>query len=158
MIPVSAHLSAAEVAALRAADIAGRTYTYKQGPANVMSTLTHPKRIWYGTGALDHELLPAGFSFDGASVPWVARRSFPPDRGEHWAPAILHDYYYRHHRQADGRFISRADADRRFLAAMRLYGTPPWRARMMYRAVRIGGARAWNPVPQANTNPEEKTP
>ena len=84
--------------------------------------------------------IPAGYPTDLASVPRVP--------GIYWRfggkavlPAIVHDWLYEHGEPA----LSRKAADLVFLEVMADEGDPPWATtrRIMYRAVRIGGARAW---------------
>lgn len=55
------------------------------------------------------------------------------------APAVIHDWLTQVHPPG----IDRSLAAAVFLEAMRLDGTPRWRAWLMWLGVRIGGAGAW---------------
>lgn len=99
-------------------------------------------------GNTDRWIVPAGFVTDFASIPWWARWVLSPT-GKHNRAAVLHDYLYR---IAVGRiesttdpaavrddlpaWLSRRDADRIFLRALRELGVPEWQARTMYLGVR----------------------
>lgn len=84
-------------------------------------------------------VIPRGFNYDGASIPWLFRRwiggKFEP---AFMAAALLHDWMYR--TQA----VSRRSADQAFLAALKLSGVNAVRRRLMYWAVRVGGSNAYN--------------
>ena len=86
--------------------------------------------------------VPAGFSTDFASVPWLFRRILPRS-GEYNAAAIVHDYLY------SCRSVPRKAADQIFLEAMHDVGVPGWKAKAMYSAVRLGGGRAYKYPPRA---------
>ena len=84
--------------------------------------------------------VPAGFITDFASVPRVFR-SIIPAWGRYGKAAVIHDYLYQetgiHH------WMTRKLADELFLGAMLVSGTKPWKAKVMYRAVRLFGRFAW---------------
>lgn len=103
-------------------------------------------------GNVDRWVIPAGFVTDFASIPAIFQPLLPPT-GRHNRAAVLHDYLYR---VAVGKipsrrdwvagpdadfhslppWLSRRDADRIFLRAMRELDVTPWRARSMYLGVR----------------------
>lgn len=90
----------------------------------------------------DHGLIevPAGFETDFASVPrWPLMFALLGQYGH--AAAVLHDRLY-----STGQ-LSRADADRVFLNALRSSGIARWRAWLMWAGVRIGGANRYNQTP-----------
>lgn len=91
----------------------------------------------------------AGSTTDFASVPAVFR-SLISKVGSHARAAIVHDGLYRglgnRRVSSDSKFIgwmTRLETDRLFRAMMLQDGTPPWRATVMYWAVRVGGKKAW---------------
>ena len=79
---------------------------------------------------------PAGFQFDGASVPRWLWWLWPP-MGRYALAALIHDWLYAHGE------VTRAEADGRFLQAMDSLRMPPWRSYPLYWAVRLGGWAAW---------------
>jgi hypothetical protein len=126
---------------------------------------------WIHKGVLHRITVHAGFEFDGASIPSVARPFF----GGIWSlglwPPLLHDWkYYWHGRlpykshcihvrgvwvdaltvlAEDGSVErrlhwSRHDSDRFFGAQMRLHNVSRWRRRAAYRAVRAAFWKAWD--------------
>lgn len=82
--------------------------------------------------------VPAGFSSDGASIPrllwWLIGHPF---ESRFAAAAFLHDRLYGTHE------VTRAEADRIFLEALRVLGAAEWRCRLMYAGVRVGGWGAY---------------
>jgi len=80
--------------------------------------------------------IPAGFVTDFASVPRILWGWMPP-WGKYGKAAVLHDYIYQTHCRI------RKDADDIFYEAMLVGKTKPWKARLMYWGVRIGGWLAW---------------
>jgi hypothetical protein len=84
-------------------------------------------------------LVPAGFEFDGASIPpilWpIIGNPFDP---KFCRAALLHDWLYSSH------LIDRRAADKAFLAALIEDGVNEWRAQAMYSAVRAGGLTSWD--------------
>ena len=92
----------------------------------------------------DHGLVevPAGFETDFASVPrWPLTFALLGSYGH--AAAVIHDWLY-----TTGQ-LSRADADRVFLNALRSSGIARWRAWLMWAGVRIGGAKRYKTPPSA---------
>lgn len=79
--------------------------------------------------------VPTGFETDLASVPRFLWPIFAPHDPRYAAAAVLHDCLYRW----DG--FTRVVADAVFYEAMRALGTPRWKAKLMYIAVRL--ANRW---------------
>ncbi|MEQ9728501.1 DUF1353 domain-containing protein [Pseudomonas sp. WHRI 8822A] len=77
--------------------------------------------------------VPAGFISDFASVPRLPLTYALLGAYGH-AAAVLHDWLY------STTTLSRAEADRVFLNALRSSGIARWRAWLMYAGVRIGGS------------------
>lgn len=106
-------------------------------------------------GNTDRWVIPAGFITDFASIPRIFTPLLPRT-GRHNRAAVLHDYLYRiamgiipscTHPDGHGgclimggcglpQWLSRKDADRIFLRAMREVETEEWRARAMFLGVR----------------------
>lgn len=109
--------------------------------------------------------VPPGFETDFASIPWGLWNLFPP-LGPWARPAIIHDFLYATGGtgwwrgpgenvrkwlrgppdRPPGVFAySRKEADQIFREAMGVVepAVPAWRREVMYRAVRLGGARGW---------------
>lgn len=84
-------------------------------------------------------LVPGGYRFDLASVPRAFWAFVAPFELGYIAP-LVHDRLYTHGNRAR---ISRLEADRIFLDLMIREGIPPRRAKLAYRAVRIGGGMFW---------------
>lgn len=88
-----------------------------------------------------------GFIWDGASIPrfgWTFCGS--PFTGKYQQGALSHDIPYKTHRAwISGKEVevSREWADGLFYHIMLADGTHPNKARQLWSAVRIGGARAW---------------
>ena len=81
----------------------------------------------------------AGFVTNLSSIPQFARSVFP-QVAHHLQPAVVHDWLYQHDQS-----LTRAQADLMSLEGMRDEGVGRVRRNIMYRGVRIGGARAWGP-------------
>lgn len=83
-------------------------------------------------------LIPAGFEFDGASIPpllWpVIGSPFDPRL---IGAALIHDWLYSTH------LTDRITADRAFRAQLIADGAGDWRAQAMYGAVRLAGSASW---------------
>ena len=77
-------------------------------------------------------VVPAGYRFDGASVPWFFRRIFPK-AGPYLLAACVHDWL------CDKRLWTSKIAAKVFLEAMRALRIPVWRRHPMYQAVRWFG-------------------
>jgi len=94
--------------------------------------------------------VPAGMVFDGASIPRFFWRLVGPPMREAYRPAaVLHDAAYKSELQAETHTgcpvapPTRKEADEILRLASIWRGVPSWKATVMYRAVRIGGGRAW---------------
>lgn len=81
--------------------------------------------------------IPPGFRTDFCSTPRALWAMFPPFDTEYLVPALLHDYVYAVH------LFTRADADEFFRDAMEAIGTPLLKRRILFDAVRVGGADAY---------------
>lgn len=85
--------------------------------------------------------VPERFTTDFASVPRVAWPVISPY--DQPGPPIIHDWLYYWHKWPDGKAMTRKQADRIFLEALEVDGAGWFKRRMMYRAVRLFGRRAW---------------
>lgn len=96
-------------------------------------------------------VVPVGFRTDFASVPRVpfAYLLFGNVADE---AAVLHDYVYTNNVSG----ISREKADLLFLEACDVMGTPAWKSRPMWAAVRLFGKSHWgngSPLPLPKEQP-----
>jgi hypothetical protein len=82
-------------------------------------------------------VIPEGFLTDFASVPRGLWNLMPPF-GRYTRAAVLHDWLYQ------TGVVTRAQADRMFLEAMRQLDVPAWQRGLMYAGLRIGGHLAWD--------------
>lgn len=89
----------------------------------------------------DEIAVPAGFEFDGASVPYILSGLVPRAHPLYLASAALHDWMYVD--VASNRSRERADA--LFLEALGVQGVNWFWAWIMWRAVRAGGWLKWYP-------------
>ena len=91
--------------------------------------------------------VPAGFRFDGESIPDCLHWLVPPF-GQSKRGACAHDYLYQMagYMGADGKLVpvTRATADKVYRELTMLKGLPAWRARMRYGVLRLVGWAAWN--------------
>ena len=83
-------------------------------------------------------VIPKGFQFDFASVPWLFQRVFPKSGGKYDRASCAHDFLYV------TEYFDRKSCDELFLKAMLSDGVPKWKAYSMYWAVRLGGWYVWN--------------
>lgn len=98
----------------------------------------------------DYIRVPEGFITDFASIPWLFW-TFLPAWGKYGKAAVIHDCLYQNggieHPVSRGcswiKIITRKEADTIFYEAMLVSGTKPWKAKVMYRAVRLFGWLAW---------------
>lgn len=81
--------------------------------------------------------VPKGFETDLASVPRAAWSIIPP-MGRYTNAAILHDSLYAE------RVVSKKEADKVFLEAMRVCGVPAYKRYPMYWAVAAFGGSAYS--------------
>lgn len=82
--------------------------------------------------------VPAGFEFDGASIPpffWLAFHS--PYHPKVVRAALIHDYLYVTHE------VDKAEADLTFVTILGIDGVDKWRRKNMWRAVHLFGGKAW---------------
>lgn len=88
-------------------------------------------RVKYGNITI---VVPAGFCFDGASVPWFGWvASYTPFHCRVVAAALVHDWLYVNHQ------VVRSVADQIFYDLLILNQAHPVKAKLMYRAVAIAG-------------------
>jgi hypothetical protein len=79
-------------------------------------------------------LIPAGYTFDGASIPrWLWSLIGSPFEPELMLAACVHDWYCEHTSQ---HYESRAIGDSVFFMLLRKAGVPVWRRRIMFLGVR----------------------
>lgn len=99
-------------------------------------TLCHDIAVQLGDVLLT---IPAGYCFDGASIPpalWsVIGHPFVP---QFVRAALVHDYAYT------VKPVERKAADVAFRDLLVNDGAGEWRAALMYRAVRLAGAASWS--------------
>ena len=89
--------------------------------------------------------VPAGFAWDGTSIPWLVR----PLIGGCWNPqyeiaGMLHDYLYRVNVWDN---LGRSEADRIFYNILQLEKVRWIRTQEMYYGVRVGGWLSYNKKP-----------
>jgi hypothetical protein len=95
--------------------------------------------------------IPAGFIFDGASIPKIFRGLLSPV-GVLLVAAMVHDYAYQHHyimswkygSPIKKKYMSKAEADSLFLEIADYTNGLPWLNRIAYLAVRQHGIGAWS--------------
>ena len=92
-----------------------------------------------GEGKGDAYIVPKGYRFDGASVPWPLTVLVPKTHPIYLGAAALHDYLYER-RHED---VERKKADDLFLDALLLSGLNWIWAGLMWRAVRSAGWAVW---------------
>lgn len=80
-------------------------------------------------------MVPAGFVYDGASVPKALRSVIPSFGGRYDRASALHDYLYSHGS------ISRRECDKIFYHALRDDKVRWVQAKIMYFAVRLFGKK-----------------
>ena len=82
--------------------------------------------------------VPRGFRSDGMSVPrWLWGVISPQISAETLEPSIIHDYLY------NAKICTREEADEWYYDALLENGYSPKKAKVVFRAVRIFGARHW---------------
>ncbi len=82
--------------------------------------------------------IPAGYVFDGASIPrifWLLIGS--PFQPNYWAAALAHDWLYLMH------WVDRSAADEVIYQLLKLSGVGTIKAHIIWAAVRTGGVFAW---------------
>jgi hypothetical protein len=83
-------------------------------------------------------IVPTGFLTDFASIPRLLRWLYSPVGAPYHVAAVAHDYLY-----SSVPNVTRKEADRAYLSIAKAMGTKAWSARLMYRALRMGGYLAW---------------
>ena len=89
------------------------------------------------TSVLGEITVPAGFAWDGASIPRILH-GILPTWGAHVGAALIHDYLY------NTKPCTREQADRAFLELLIEDGVRLTRATVLYRAVQVAGQRCWD--------------
>lgn len=89
--------------------------------------------------------VPAGFEYDGASVPWWIPVAYTALREAAEKAAAVHDWLYRH-----PEFCSRAEADAVFREALEADGVGWFARNMAWLGVRAGG---WASYPDGPLDP-----
>lgn len=91
--------------------------------------------------------VPAGFRFDGESIPAALQWLVPPF-GQSKRGACVHDYLYRtrgfHTVTGEVVPVSRKQADAVYRELITAKGLPKWRATMRWGVLRLVGWAAWN--------------
>lgn len=86
--------------------------------------------------------IPKGFQFDGASIPKFAQSIIGKPFAKYALAALLHDWLYSSRILGDNK-KGRLYADLFFLEVMEQLDISWWRRKAMYRAVRLGGSKAY---------------
>ena len=110
------------------------------------------REVGYTTKAGPIITVRVPFVFDWASIPRMFQWLYPPcgiEGNPYGIAALVHDWLYVH-RKIEGEPITRFRADQVFYEVMRYVGCRWTLARLMYRAVRVGGWMPWN-----NRKPED---
>ena len=83
-------------------------------------------------------VVPAGFIYDGASVPKLFTNVFPKSGARYDRAACLHDFLYA------TRMFNRKKCDEIFLEAMKFDKMTKWKAWIIYKSVRLFGGKAYS--------------
>lgn len=86
----------------------------------------------------DEIIVPAGFIYDGASVPRIFTAILPNSGERYDRAACLHDFLYA------TRMFDRKKCDEIFLEAMKFDKVAKWKAWAMYQSVRLFGNKAYS--------------
>lgn len=103
--------------------------------------------VWYDDKKGAYITIPVGFVCDGASIPQAADVVVEPGELSE-AAWLLHDYLYRY-QGAPPKLVppfaryTRAEVDDLFNRVNKRHGVIPWKRRLAYVGVRIGGYFAW---------------
>lgn len=100
------------------------------------------------SGILDATIeVPAGFTFDGESIPLCLQWLAPPF-GDSKRGACVHDWLYRNAGYLDEHGtlcpVRRSQADAVYRELIEAKGLPRWRANIRWAALRLVGGFAWN--------------
>lgn len=108
---------------------------------DLLETFTYVSPV-YGTTSV-----PAGFCTDFASVPRFAWSYVDPEDPCILMPSVIHDFLYsKQGMRPDAAPLAREQVDAQFaLEAMKLCGARWDQQRIVYAAVRMGGASHWKP-------------
>lgn len=93
-------------------------------------------------GSDECHIVPKGFEFDGASVPFPLTVLVPQSHSLYLAASALHDWFY--HQRSERGSMSREQADAIFRESMIVLGLNWVWAGLMWRAVRAGGWAVWD--------------
>ncbi len=110
---------------------------------------------YYWCYPLTHEVIrvPKGFETDFASIPYLAAGFIDP-MGDNMEAAVIHDWLY-----AVGEPGQREKADTILLDALEQHHVDPVRRKLMYEAVRLGGAKNYGaPSEWRFVDPETEKP
>ena len=77
--------------------------------------------------------VPAGYVFNGSSVPRLLWWLYPPSYAPAWEASCVHDYCYSHHYP----HITKKEADRLLRRMMKAAGASWVSRQLFYRAVRL---------------------
>jgi len=83
--------------------------------------------------------VPAGYIFNGSSIPWFIWWAFPPTYAPAWEASCIHDWHYSHLYRS----VSKRYADAVFRSVMLTKGAAPWIARLFHAAVSWFGRGGW---------------
>jgi hypothetical protein len=106
----------------------------REAPSNGRSVWLLQSELAFNSDTIGPIVVPQGFQTDFASVPRIPL-AYLLAGGTADASAVVHDWLYRYGK------CTKRQADEVFLEAMAAEGVPWWRARLMYRAVRMFGRR-----------------
>ena len=84
-------------------------------------------------------LVPAGYIFNGSSIPWWLWWLFPPSFAPAWEASALHDWFYSHLYQQ----VTKTFADAAFRAVMLYDDAPEVVANVFHAAVSRFGKGGW---------------
>lgn len=108
----------------------------------IVMPITDDWRRWKIMQSITYEddkyriIVPSGFITDFASVPKIFWNIVPPV-GKYAPAAVVHDWLY------STKKLSRKEADKIFLRAMKELGVSLWKRYIMYFAVRAFGWSHW---------------
>jgi hypothetical protein len=100
--------------------------------------------------------MPAGFEYNGASVPRLLWWLYPPLGDDYDRAVCLHDFLYRYAERFPG--MTRGTADALFLEAMEADSFRPSGRRTVHAGTRVGGWWAWRKHRKAARQAETATP
>lgn len=85
-------------------------------------------------------VVPAGYKTNGADIPRLLWRLFPPNSPEYMPAVVVHDYLCDIADEAtlkDERKRAFLEADLAFKEMLQRLGVPKWKVALFYRAVRL---------------------